>query len=95
MCDKIMHKKCKTNDNIVEYTAKSALKPMILFDTTLFFQAPRFANNGLIDDEPVNYIESIHNSSKIYLSTLFFNIDGTHLIFFPTLAEGKKIVGNK
>ena len=78
MCDKIMHKKCKTDDNIVKFRDATYCKictdanDIVRYNP--FYQAPHFANNGLIDDEPVNYIKSIYNSSKILENCKTFSI---------------------
>ena len=87
MCDKIMHKKCKTDDNIVKFRDATYCKictdanDIVRYNP--FYQAPHFANNGLIDDEPVNYIESIYNSSKILENCKTFSITELNATILP------------
>ena len=69
MCNNILHKKCKSENNIVKFREQtyciSCINTNDIIRYNPFYQASHFASNGLIDEEPVNYIESLATSSTI------------------------------
>ena len=68
-CDRILHKKCKTTDNILMFRDKSYCNYCInnsdIIRYNPFYQPPHFNDEGLHDEEPISYIESISTSSSI------------------------------
>ena len=81
-CDSIIHKKCKTRDNISTFRDKTYCSNCInnhdIIRYNPFYHAPHFANNDFLDSEPQDYIESIDTISSTLencqtLSTPQFN----------------------
>ena len=68
-CNSILHKKCRTSNNLTTFRDKTYCSTCVhntdIVRYNPFFQAPHFATNGIIDDEPVDYVESISASSTI------------------------------
>ena len=68
-CDCIMHKKCKTTTNIMKFREQTYCSSCIeLYDIVRynpFYQPPYQSGNDDLDDEPVEYIESIDSISQI------------------------------
>ena len=68
-CDRILHKKCKTTDNILMFRDKSYCNYCInnsdIVRYNPFYQPPHFNDEGIHDEEPTSYIESISTSSCI------------------------------
>ena len=67
-CDCILHKRCKTQENIVTFREKTYCSNCIqnhdIIRYNPFYQAPHFSNNELLDNEPQDYIDSIGTISK-------------------------------
>ena len=68
-CNCIIHKKCQTAANVIKFRDFSycyvCIENQDIVRYNPFYQAPHFANNDMLDDEPVNYIESLNAASNI------------------------------
>ena len=68
-CNCIIHKKCKTATNIVKFRDETYCNKCCndhdIIRYNPFYQPPYFANNDLLDDEPIDYIDSINTTSSI------------------------------
>ena len=77
-CDSVLHKRCKTNENIVTFRDKAYCSNCIdnydILRYNPFHQAPHFANNDLLDEEPHDYIESLGTVSKILENCQTFSV---------------------
>ena len=70
-CDCIMHKKCKTTSNIVKFREQTycscsnciELHDIIRYNS--FYQPSHSSRNEILDDEPLEYVESIDTISQI------------------------------
>ena len=81
-CNCIYHKKCKTKENITTFRDKTYRSTCTdnhdIVRYNPFYQSPHFSSNESLDDEPIEYIESINTASNILencqtLSTIKFN----------------------
>ena len=77
-CDTIMHNRCRTPENVIKFRDNMYCKKCIdqndIIRYNPFYQAPHFDNNGLLDDEPINFIESLRTSSNILESCNSYSI---------------------
>ena len=68
-CSIILHKKCKTTENIIIFRDQTFCAACIehhdIIHYNPFHQAPHFATNDFLDDEPIDYVESIDTISNI------------------------------
>ena len=78
-CNCILHKKCKSKDNIVTFRDSTYCKDCIDHNDIIrynpFYTPPHFANNGPFNQEPIDYIESIENISHILENCKSFSIN--------------------
>ena len=69
-CDRILHKKCKSTDNIKIFREStycvSCIEKNDIIRYNPFYQPPHFSgNNNPINEEPIDYIESLQTISNI------------------------------
>ena len=68
-CDCIMHKKCKTTSNIIKFREQTYCSNCIeLYDIIRYnplYQPPHLSRNEFLDDEPLEYVESLDTISQI------------------------------
>ena len=90
-CDCILHKKCKTKENIINFRNKTYCKSCAdkndIVRYNPFYQPPHFANNGPFEDEPTDYIDSINMTSSILENCQSFSIKQLNLNILPKNLE--------
>ena len=87
-CNCIIHKKCYTDDNFIKFREETFCSCCINYYDIIrynpFYHAPHFAKNDLLDDEPIEYVESIGTISSILESCQTFSISQLNSALFSS-----------